>query len=185
MASSIQVKRGTTAKVAAYTPLSGELVLDTTTNKLYAGDGTTAGGNQIVGSRKGVTDASNATTGEVGEFLTATSAAVVSLTSGSPANLGSITLSAGDWDVSCVIEMQPTSATLAQMQAALTTTSATLSAFPDRYQLVASTAANVDFVTPTLRVNVSASTTVYAVGQTVFTSGTCAGRAFIRARRIR
>lgn len=47
MAASIQVKRGTTAKVAAYTPLSGELVLDTTTNKLIAGDGSTAGGKPL------------------------------------------------------------------------------------------------------------------------------------------
>ncbi|MGL3999860.1 hypothetical protein ACR3LR_08575 [Pantoea eucalypti] len=44
MATSIQIKRGATAKVAAYTPLNGELVLDTTKNSLVAGDGSTAGG---------------------------------------------------------------------------------------------------------------------------------------------
>ena len=30
----LQIKRGVSAKVVAYTPLSGELVLDTTTYKL-------------------------------------------------------------------------------------------------------------------------------------------------------
>lgn len=44
MATSIQIKRGVTAKVAAYTPMSGELVLDTTKVSLVAGDGQTLGG---------------------------------------------------------------------------------------------------------------------------------------------
>lgn len=43
----ILVKRGATASVAAATPAAGELVLDTTTGQLYAGDGATAGGRQV------------------------------------------------------------------------------------------------------------------------------------------
>lgn len=45
MANVLQIKRGVTAKVQAYTPLDGELVLDTTTKELRVGDGTTPGGN--------------------------------------------------------------------------------------------------------------------------------------------
>lgn len=45
MATLLQLKRGVTAKVQAYTPLEGELVLDTTTKELRVGDGTTPGGN--------------------------------------------------------------------------------------------------------------------------------------------
>lgn len=45
MAAVLQLKRGVTAKVAAYTPLEGELLLDTTTKELRVGDGTTPGGN--------------------------------------------------------------------------------------------------------------------------------------------
>lgn len=45
MATVLQLKRGVTAKVQAYTPLEGELVLDTTTKELRVGDGTTPGGN--------------------------------------------------------------------------------------------------------------------------------------------
>lgn len=46
----LQLKRGVTAKVQAYTPRAGELVLDTTTSILYAGDGTTLGGKPVGGT---------------------------------------------------------------------------------------------------------------------------------------
>lgn len=46
-ADTFQIKRGTTAKVAAYTPGSGELVLDTDTRRLVIGDGSTVGGVDI------------------------------------------------------------------------------------------------------------------------------------------
>lgn len=45
MATILQLKRGVTAQVQAYTPLEGELVLDTTTKELRVGDGTTLGGS--------------------------------------------------------------------------------------------------------------------------------------------
>ena len=40
----LQLKRGTTARVSSYTPLAGELVYDSTAKIIYVGDGTTAGG---------------------------------------------------------------------------------------------------------------------------------------------
>lgn len=43
----LQIKRGVSANVGAYTPLSGELVLDTTTYKLKIGDGVTQGGRDV------------------------------------------------------------------------------------------------------------------------------------------
>ena len=43
----MQLKRGSTASVSAYTPAMAELVLDTTLNQLYIGDGVTAGGYRI------------------------------------------------------------------------------------------------------------------------------------------
>ena len=46
----LQIKRGVSANVGAYTPLSGELVLDTTTYKLKIGDGVTQGGKPIIPS---------------------------------------------------------------------------------------------------------------------------------------
>jgi hypothetical protein len=43
----LQIRRGTDAERLAITPLAGELIFTTDTKKLYVGDGTTAGGNQV------------------------------------------------------------------------------------------------------------------------------------------
>lgn len=45
----LQIKRGATTAVSAYTPLAGELVMDSTTKFVYIGDGTTVGGVRIGG----------------------------------------------------------------------------------------------------------------------------------------
>lgn len=47
MAASLQLKGGTAAKVAAYTPLAREVVIDTDNYRLFIGDGTTAGGKAL------------------------------------------------------------------------------------------------------------------------------------------
>ena len=47
MTNTLQIKRGTTVKRLAYTPLFGELVQDLDTKKVYIGDGVTAGGVEI------------------------------------------------------------------------------------------------------------------------------------------
>ena len=47
MAGELQVKRGTTAEVDAYTGPAGEPIFDTTTNELVIQDGTTMGGHRI------------------------------------------------------------------------------------------------------------------------------------------
>ena len=52
----IQIKRLTTTQRTGYTPPAGELVVDTTTDRLYRGDGTTAGGLAIRSSVSGVTE---------------------------------------------------------------------------------------------------------------------------------
>jgi hypothetical protein len=43
----ILLRRGTTAEREAYTPVEGEIIFDTTEDRAYAGDGTTAGGIPI------------------------------------------------------------------------------------------------------------------------------------------
>ena len=47
MAASLQLKGGTAAKVAAYTPLAREIVIDTDNYRIFIGDGTTAGGKAL------------------------------------------------------------------------------------------------------------------------------------------
>ncbi|MDT0176858.1 hypothetical protein Q9R34_12515 [Enterobacter sp. BRE11] len=184
MATSIQVKRGTTAKVAAYTPLEGELVLDLTTKKLYAGDGTTAGGNQIFGSRKGVTDGSSATAGEIGEALQNTTL-TTSMVSSTAVNLSTISLTPGEWDVFGVVSIRPNSATLAQIIAGLSTSSAASPVFPNRTVVSSSATLVQEFNTPIVRYNVTTSTTIYLVASAGFSSGTVTGDGYLKARRVR
>ena len=43
----LQIRRGTDAERTGITPLAGELIFTTDTKKLYVGDGTTVGGNQV------------------------------------------------------------------------------------------------------------------------------------------
>lgn len=185
MAASIQVKRGTTAKVSAYTPLEGELVLDLTTKKLYAGDGSTAGGNQIVASKKGVTDGSDAVAGEIGEVIFNT-ASGVSITSATATNLTSISLSAGDWEVEAVARADTSTAPITLMWASTNTASATMAGFPYSTQLnIPSSQSNQQVPTPRRRLTLTASVVVYLVAQVTFASGTVTGQGFIKARRIR
>lgn len=185
MAASLQLKGGTTAKVAAYTPLEGELVLDLTTKKLYAGDGTTAGGNQIVASRKGVTDGSSAAAGDVGEVKSATSSSSVTLTSQTSANLVSLSLSAGDWEINGTILFSGSSPAWTSLLASINTTSATIAPFPNKFQL-SMAFTSVDQAIPLIRrrLNVSSTTTVYLVGQAAFSSGTANAQGYIEARRL-
>ena len=44
MSEQLQLRRGTTSQVTAFTPQQGEVVVDTTLNKIHVGDGITAGG---------------------------------------------------------------------------------------------------------------------------------------------
>lgn len=185
MAASIQVKRGATAKVAAYTPLSGELVLDTTTNKLYAGDGSTAGGNQIAASKKGVIDASSAAAGEEGEYLSATATSVAMASNATAYTITSLTLTPGDWDVSGVVQILGTS-NLGQVAGCLSTTAAGMSGFPytARIQGVAALGP-YDMPLPLVRYNITSNTIIYLVALATFTSGSATGSGLIRARRVR
>lgn len=69
----LQIKRGVTAKVKAYTPRAGELVLDTTTSILYVGDGTTLGGTPVGGTPVG---------GTWTDYFQVTAASITTLTPG-------------------------------------------------------------------------------------------------------
>ncbi len=135
----------------------------------------------------GVTDASNAAAGQVGEFISS------NITSGSPVtgfvnatakNITSIDLTAGDWDVTGVVAaVSNTSLTLIRGAASLVSDT-----LPDNSLTVNSDVsfgfAEGAYSIPTLRVNVSVTTTVYLVLTPVFT-GTCSGYGNIQARRRR
>jgi len=137
----------------------------------------------------GTTLADNAQTGSVGEYLTATGTAVT-LSAGVLSNLTSISLTAGDWDVSGDVYLV-SSAGFSNAEIGVSTTSATFVAPPTNGQTVAiALEGSALFNTSALavgpaRINVSTTTTVYLVVGMSFSSGTNTATGFIRARRVR
>ncbi len=127
--------------------------------------------------RKGVTDGSDAQAGDIGEYLTAS--ASVPLTNNTLANVVSISLTAGDWDVSGNVAFAAGSGPHFFFGAGIdvldTFTSAT---FP-------SAALNMAISTATHRRNVTGATTVWVVAEAGFTGGTVTASGTIRARRAR
>ena len=148
----------------------------------------TQGTSPVVGT---VTN-DNAVAGRVGEELKTVlaSGSAVSLTTNTTANVTSVSLTAGDWEVSGVVDFTPGATTsLTQRTAGVSTTSATLGAQDSMSQT--SVAANVpganviSQVTPNVRISVAVTTPVYLVARALFTVSTLAAYGSIRARRVR
>lgn len=138
---------------------------------------------------KGTTTADNAAAGVVGELLSIVQSSNVALTTAVTANIATLSLTAGDWDVDGVINFNPSAAPTA-LSAGIATTSATLPnpVTPNgalNALRLTFTAAVQTMPTGTYRVNVSATTNVYLVAQATFSSGNCQTTGFMRARRVR
>lgn len=140
----------------------------------------------------GTTTNDNAPAGYVGEYVSATVAAgTVALTTATTANIASISLTPGDWDVSGVVVFTTAATTsVTQAIAGIATTSATLGA-DGTYQRETSAAFVpgaiewMDMAAPVVRLSLAAATTVYLVGQSTFTVSTQTAGGVIRARRVR
>lgn len=110
-----------------------------------------------------------------------------SMTSNTPVNCTSITLPAGTWDVSGVVQFTPASSTVVNyMHASLSLTSATVAPFPNRTDIggISATGSNVGSMsesTPVVRETFASSTPVYLVGNSVFTTSTMTCNGYIRA----
>lgn len=65
----LRLRRGTDAERGTVTPLSGELIYTTDTNKVYVGDGTTVGGNLVGPPAASAYDLVNDTTPQLGGNL--------------------------------------------------------------------------------------------------------------------
>lgn len=148
----------------------------------------------------------SAPAGFLGEYIQSTipTGSAVALTTATPANLTSIALTSGDWDVDCQVEFTPAASTsVTQSNAAMSLTSATLSTQPGGTvgiatlgpepiltvnQAAAVPAAGYAIAPTTARVTVAQSNntaTVYLVAQATFTVSTMAAFGSIRARRVR
>lgn len=141
----------------------------------------------------GTTTNDSAATGYVGEYVTATvdTGSPVSLTSNVAANITSISLTAGDWDV----QGNPyialgTTTTVSACNWWVSTTSAT---YPggtlqvSYYSIAIPAAASqaFGFPTPMFRISIAGTTTVYFSIAATFATSTLTAAGSIRARRVR
>jgi hypothetical protein len=143
-----------------------------------------------VGGILGVTDASNATAGNDGEFVSSliASGSAVSLTTATAANITSISLTAGDWDVEGNIDFSASTATVTGTSGGISTTTATVPTDGSEvYSGVQVTLLSEnDAVTlPRKRISISGTTTVYLVGKSTFSAGSVSAFGSITARRVR
>ena len=138
----------------------------------------------------GVTDGSNASAGSVGEYVSSTVAnGTVSFSNGTPLNVTSISLTAGDWDVWGRLTFGSGSipSTLNSLSSGV---SSVTSSFNEQQARFYTTAAqlngyNTEGIPPMTRYNLTTTTTIYLVGNVYFSGGNVNGGGFIGARRRR
>mgnify|MGYP001576872404 CR=1 FL=1 len=136
--------------------------------------------------------------GQVGEFITTAVlvGSAVAPTNDTGANVGSISLTAGDWDVSSQVDFILTGATSTSHRSGISLTSATLPGQAGGSGLGTDALAILPMPTTGLsgtltqsvapvRVSIAATTTVYLVAQAAFSVGSESAYGTIRARRAR
>jgi hypothetical protein len=143
----------------------------------------------------GTTTTDDAATGRIGEFVKASVAAgsAINVASNTPLNVTSISLTAGDWDVSGVMQYVSTSGLTGNSYSiiSISSTSATLGTDGDAaYNLAAfvnSATNNVGGSIGLVRISLAASGTAYLVAQANLSSGAGTLKAYgrISARRVR
>ncbi len=138
----------------------------------------------------GTASNNNAAAGYVGETVQSLVAvgSAVSLTTATATNVTSISLTAGDWDVSGNCNFTNGSTTLTASVCGISSTSATLPTDgSEAYSgLQTTTTSTINSITmPRKRISIASTTTVYLVGKTTFSAGTSAEFGGITARRVR
>lgn len=138
----------------------------------------------------GVTNASNAAAGSVGQLVTSNIpvGSATSLVANTAKDVTSISLTAGDWDIHGNVSINGSAQNISSALCWCNTTSATA---PDTSMYNVFTAAATTLLnnwgsnTPFLRVNVATTTTVYLSAQANFATGTTTACGSIFARRVR
>ena len=156
-------------------------------NFLYSGDAIES--SQV----SGTTTNDNAAAGVVGEYIESVvdSGSAISLTNGVAKDITSISLTAGDWDVSASIGFLPAATTsITNKKASVSLVSNTRDSTNGRFWGHAS-AASVDtaiqsiYTSKVLRFSLSSTTTLYLVAEAVFSVSTMTGFGSLSARRVR
>ena len=147
-------------------------------------------------SLKGTTTNDDAASGMIGEYISATvlAGSAVPITTNTATNVASISLTAGDWDVSGNVVIAPAGGSLVTVAAGwISTTSASAPTIPNSgayFQLQSPggstlTANTFSFPVGNRRLSLSGTTTVYLSTLDIFTVGTLGAYGFIGARRAR
>ena len=142
-------------------------------------------------SAVGVPTNSNAHAGYPGEFLSSTVliGSAVALMTATPANVTSLSLAAGDWDVYGAVYFAPAGTTIiAGEQGGISTTTGTLPTAPaggyaEVQGLTLAAGAEVSLILGYTRVSLATTTTIYLVAEAAFTVSTCGVYGSISARR--
>lgn len=148
----------------------------------------------LTGGIQGKADGSRAASGIVGEVIESKvpNLFVLSIASNTPTNVTSISLTAGDWEVSGGIIMPGsgiTSPTSANYTGSISPTSGTHLA--DGTQVTnteptkTTTDSYVSISLPPRTISLTATTTYYLVASRVFSAGTCWAGGYLHARRVR
>ena len=162
------------------------LTLDSSQNATFAGKVTPTGG--IVGT----TTNNNAAAGNVGEYVEGVvlRASAVSLTTATVGNVSSITLGAGDWDVSGYVSFLAGGSTVRTL--ILSGLANGTSSLPDiengsRVAQAGSVTGGTDIgmATAIVRYSLTGNTTIYLNAYSEFTTSTMQAYVVIRARRVR
>lgn len=145
------------------------------------------------GQFKGTAAADNATAGNIGEYVSSNVSATMALTNGSAKTITSVSLTAGDWDVSGLVSFNPSSTTATQVGGGIGTTANALPSVPSDSGSFSSVGGSWSgSVQPSMwlpvspaRISVASTTTVYLIGYAVFSAGTMQVGGTLRARRVR
>lgn len=138
----------------------------------------------------------SAAAGNVGEYIEGVLAAgsATALTTDTPKTLVSISLTAGDWDVTGMVGVQPNPAAvysyaLASVSPTTNTQNTTSTNLVSHTQYPAGTLSTTStdprIALPMVRVSLASTTTYYLICQAGFTVSSCLGYGRISARRVR
>jgi hypothetical protein len=160
----------------------------------FAGGVSASTASNFSGGLVGSSTNDSATAGNIGENLQSTvaSGSAVSLGSGSPSNMTSLALTAGDWDVSGTMSFVPGASTsITALLGGLSSTTTAFDLATPGYFVAQRGAAYVpganqcNLTVGPVRISLSASTTYFFVAQGIFTVSTLGAFGILRARRAR